>query len=144
MAAAGVRGLMGDPGISLAPASIGAAGEHTGAGCVLGPPGITSGAGLGLADVVAAIELIALINRLAEAVVGARNQPEEMADLLHVVASVKGDAAARAQIDVLSGMIEGLGRGKPRATVSVEEQRAPFSHRSTLPVVRVNLGCMVT
>jgi putative membrane-bound dehydrogenase-like protein len=58
------------------------------------------------------------------AVVGARNQPEEMADLLRAVAALKGDAAPGAQINVLSGLIDGLGRGKPRPRVSNEEQRA--------------------
>jgi putative membrane-bound dehydrogenase-like protein len=57
------------------------------------------------------------------AVVGARNRSEEMADLLHIVASLKGDAAAGAQIKLLSGLIEGLGHGKPSPTVSADEQR---------------------
>jgi putative membrane-bound dehydrogenase-like protein len=58
------------------------------------------------------------------AVVGARNQQEEMADLLWAVASLKGDSGPETQINVLSGLIDGLGRAKPRPRVSAEEQRA--------------------
>jgi putative heme-binding domain-containing protein len=58
------------------------------------------------------------------AVVGARNQHEEMADLLEFVAGMTGDPAAGSQAVVLSGLIDGLGRAKPRSKVSAEERRA--------------------
>jgi len=64
----------------------------------------------------------ALLKPLA-AVAGARNQAEEIADLLQVVAPLPGDEAAPTQVKVLTGLLEGLGRGHPRKTISVDEQK---------------------
>jgi putative heme-binding domain-containing protein len=66
---------------------------------------------------------VTLLRPLA-GVAGARNQPEEIADVLQVLASLEGDAGAATQINVMTGLLEGLGRGKPRQMVSQEEQKA--------------------
>jgi putative heme-binding domain-containing protein len=58
------------------------------------------------------------------AVAGARNQPEEIAELLRFVAALKEENAAATQNKVLTGLLEGLGRSKPRQTVSPGEQKA--------------------
>ncbi len=65
----------------------------------------------------------ALLQPLA-AVVGARNQAEEVAHLLQVVTALNGKEATALQVKILTGLLEGLGRGQPQPAVATGAQKA--------------------
>jgi putative membrane-bound dehydrogenase-like protein len=58
------------------------------------------------------------------AVVGARNQGAEVADLLRLVAGLKHERAAAVQEQVLTGLAEGLGRAAVKKPVATAGQQA--------------------
>jgi putative membrane-bound dehydrogenase-like protein len=65
----------------------------------------------------------ALLQPLA-AVVGARKQTEEMAHLLQALTVLNGNEATAMQVKVLTGLLEGLGRGPSRPTAAAGEAQA--------------------
>jgi putative membrane-bound dehydrogenase-like protein len=58
------------------------------------------------------------------AVVGARKQGEEISDLLQVLSTIEGPARSDTQIQVLTGLVEGLGRGTQGTKVPLRNQKA--------------------
>jgi putative membrane-bound dehydrogenase-like protein len=57
-------------------------------------------------------------------VVGARNEPDDIAVLLRLVARLRGADAAAIPMRILLGLEEGLARNRSRKALSAEEQRA--------------------
>lgn len=58
------------------------------------------------------------------AVAGARNQAEEITELLQAIAGLQSDDAGATQVKVLNGMLEGLGRGHSRNAITINEQKS--------------------
>jgi putative membrane-bound dehydrogenase-like protein len=66
----------------------------------------------------------ALLLRPLAAVVGARKQSEEINDLLQVLSAIKGPDGPDAQIQALTGLVEGLGRGTQSTKVALRDEKA--------------------
>jgi putative heme-binding domain-containing protein len=67
-------------------------------------------------------QIPALLQPLA-AVVGARNEQEELTRLLRLTAAEQGGRAEAVKLAILSGLVEGLGRGQARKSTAPQAQQ---------------------